>query len=217
MLSPLIGSEAGLTRARRLVGRILAESSPVQAVLLYGTAGGGKAALARELAAGWLSPDPESPARRAFTRGNSPDVLTIRPGGASSIIRLGAIVPTDESEDIPLRTFFRTNPIAGDHKVAIIEEAHRMNADAANALLKPLEEPGPLARIILTTSAIGGLLPTIISRCLAVPCGLPPRDVLEAEEDQLAKLAYGSPGELAQMREKPEPYERVLRLTDTLR
>ncbi|SNZ06576.1 DNA polymerase-3 subunit delta' [Persephonella hydrogeniphila] len=50
-------------------------------------------------------------------------------------------------------------------KVAIIEKAEKMNVEASNALLKTLEEPPENSMIILTTSNLNALLPTIISRC----------------------------------------------------
>jgi len=56
------------------------------------------------------------------------------------------------------------------HKVMIFEEADKMNPEAANALLKTLEEPEPHARLILTTSEFGRVLPTLRSRSLSIAC-----------------------------------------------
>lgn len=56
-------------------------------------------------------------------------------------------------------------PYQGKYKVAIIREAHKMNREAANALLKTLEEPSKNVVLILTSSAHQELLPTILSRC----------------------------------------------------
>ncbi|MDZ7363139.1 MAG: hypothetical protein ONB46_20805 [candidate division KSB1 bacterium] len=56
----------------------------------------------------------------------------------------------------------------GHGMVALILEAERMKAEAANALLKILEEPPPQTLIILTTTSLDGLLPTIVSRCQPV-------------------------------------------------
>jgi len=53
----------------------------------------------------------------------------------------------------------------GKSKVFIILDAHNMSEEAANSLLKALEEPPPHCLIILTSADISGLLPTIISRC----------------------------------------------------
>lgn len=59
----------------------------------------------------------------------------------------------------------RTKPFQGRCKVAIVSDAHRLRAGAANAFLKALEEPPPDALIILTSSLKAGVLPTILSRC----------------------------------------------------
>ena len=59
---------------------------------------------------------------------------------------------TDPYKGVYCRAFFRTRPLMARHKVMIFEEVEKMNADAANALLKTLEEPEPHAKLILTTS-----------------------------------------------------------------
>lgn len=57
-------------------------------------------------------------------------------------------------------------PYNGDHKVYIIEDADKTNVQAQNAILKTLEEPPEYAVLILTTTNVERLLPTIISRCI---------------------------------------------------
>ncbi|MGB1360495.1 MAG: AAA family ATPase [Alphaproteobacteria bacterium] len=54
---------------------------------------------------------------------------------------------------------------SGTNRVIIIDDAHTMNRQAENALLKTLEEPNPNCFIILCTSQVNSLLPTIRSRC----------------------------------------------------
>lgn len=56
--------------------------------------------------------------------------------------------------------------LEGGAKVAVVDECHRLNAAAANAFLKTLEEPGERRFFILLTSQPGSLLPTILSRCV---------------------------------------------------
>ncbi len=65
--------------------------------------------------------------------------------------------------------FLQRRPGIGDRSIVIIDQAHRMEAPAANALLKILEEPPAHAVIVLTTESMHALLPTIRSRCQAVP------------------------------------------------
>ncbi len=67
-----------------------------------------------------------------------------------------------------LLQFLRVRPFQGALKTAIVADAHRLRAGAANAFLKMLEEPPADTLIILLTSLRGGLLPTILSRCQVV-------------------------------------------------
>ena len=199
-------------------------------MLLYGAPGGGTTALAETLAQAWLctQPGPEGACGvcqscRAFVRGKNPDLLHLAPTGPSRIFKLGAIMPVsppDEDNPTPLRPFFRTMPLYARHKVTILHEAERMNGRAANALLKTLEEPHPHAKLILTTTSVGTLLPTIRSRCLAVACALPEAGALrmahpEAQPEDLL-LAEGAPGRLEEILREPGPYRDLADLARSL-
>jgi len=149
-------------------------------------------------------------------------LLNIVPGGLSNLLRLGQIVPVDGSDDdeIPLTTFFRSSAIAGRNKVAILNDAHRMNADSSNALLKTLEEPPKRTKMILTTDSVSGVLPTILSRCVAVACELPPTNDLrsafpEATEEEIA-LSAGSPGRLRHIVARRKDFGPLVRFLQTL-
>lgn len=61
--------------------------------------------------------------------------------------------------------FFSTSPLESPYKVAYIPNAHKMGNEAANALLKTLEEPADFGILILTTLSKTMLLPTVVSRC----------------------------------------------------
>ncbi len=76
--------------------------------------------------------------------------------------------------------FLSMTPAEGGWRVVIVDQAEMMNANAANALLKILEEPHARSLLILVTPAAGRLLPTLRSRCrrLDVP-PLPPSLVAE--------------------------------------
>jgi DNA polymerase-3 subunit delta' len=65
----------------------------------------------------------------------------------------------------------------GKRKVTIIDPADLMNYHAQNALLKTLEEPPGNSLLILIAESAGGLLPTLLSRCLRLSFGYPPRDL----------------------------------------
>jgi DNA polymerase III gamma/tau subunit len=88
---------------------------------------------------------------------NHPDFFTLSPVGKINIIKIEAI---RELIDRVQKT-----PNMGDQKVFVLFEAHRLNKNAANALLKTLEEPPADTTLFLTTHSKNFLLPTIISRC----------------------------------------------------
>jgi len=111
-----------------------------------------------------------------------------------------------------IRNFQRTLSITsgGRHKIAIINDAHRMTKSAQNALLKTLEEPSPGVVIILVTHDKNKLLPTIISRCQVKKFGLLSRQGLAeiaptfSLNDEILVLAAGRPGFLIKMRDDQE-------------
>jgi DNA polymerase-3 subunit delta' len=63
------------------------------------------------------------------------------------------------------------SPLEAERRVFVIHECERMNREAANALLKTLEEPPPGICIIMSTLSVASLLPTIVSRCQVVRAG----------------------------------------------
>ena len=88
--------------------------------------------------------------------------------------------------------FLQRRPAEGPRSVLIIDQAHRMPAEAANALLKTLEEPPEHAVLILNTPSYHALLPTLRSRCQAIPFQLVPRAALAR---YLADRRATDPGE----------------------
>ena len=65
--------------------------------------------------------------------------------------------------------FIQRRPAEGRRSILIVDQAHRMGSEAANALLKTLEEPPAHAVLMLLTASYHALLPTIRSRCRAIP------------------------------------------------
>jgi DNA polymerase-3 subunit delta' len=92
---------------------------------------------------------------RRIASGGHPDVLTIEPVGP--MIRIGQVRE--------LLRVFSLKPHGGGCRVAIFRDAQTLNTEAANALLKLLEEPPPRSLLILTADRVSDLLPTIVSRC----------------------------------------------------
>jgi DNA polymerase-3 subunit delta' len=140
-----------LDRAR-LEGRL------PHALLIHGPPGWGAVALADMLAMSLLgrAPDPD---QHAWDLAHT-DLRWVQPEGPGGQIRI------DEVRE--LAEFATGTAQMGDLKVAVLERADRLNAHAANALLKTLEEPPGATHIILATEALERLLPTLRSRCQRV-------------------------------------------------
>ena len=108
----------------------------------------------------------------------------------------------DQIQDLCREAAFR--PFEGRRRVFLVDPADRMNREAANALLKTLEEPPPSACIVLLTANRDALPATIRSRCQAVrfaPLALEELTTLLQDEghdaataERLARLAGGSVG-----------------------
>lgn len=92
---------------------------------------------------------------RQIENGSHPDVLLIEPQG--SVLRIDQIRR--------LLAILAMKPHHAGHRVVIIADAHAMNAEAGNALLKALEEPPADTYLVLTARSKSDLLPTIVSRC----------------------------------------------------
>ncbi len=86
-------------------------------------------------------------------------------------------------------------PYHGKYKILIIDDAHKMNTAAQNALLKILEEPNPTTIIILVTPEIDKILPTIKSRCQTVNFSLiSESELLKHFPQNIVDVSTGRPG-----------------------
>jgi DNA polymerase-3 subunit delta' len=135
-------------------------------------------------------------------KGNQPDVRTVEPALGKKEISIQQV--REIERHLSYRSF------TGGKKIAIIDPAALMNLPAQNALLKTLEEPPQDSLIILISASLGGLLPTVRSRCLMLCFGPLPREAIvkylvgnqgkTAEEAAtLAALAMGSLGAAIKM------------------
>jgi DNA polymerase-3 subunit delta' len=180
--------------------------------LLCGPEGLGKATFAYRAARRLLgaAPDPsrgplgtrpDDPVSQLVTAQSHPDLLVLERLSENGKVKKS--ISVDQARDLP--EFFSKSPSRAAYRVAIIDTADDLNINAANALLKVLEEPPERGVLFLVTHAPGRLLATIRSRCRrlafapwpeATVTGLVERmtDLPEAEAARIARMARGSPG-----------------------
>ncbi len=140
--------------AKRLLSAALSDG-PAHAYLLHGPAGVGKTEAARAFAAAVIGDDDLANGRRSI----HPDLYVLEP--------LGEMIRIDEIR--AMRHDLHMRPFEAKRRVYLVLEADRMNADAADALLKDLEEPPSYATMVLVADELGPLPETIRSRCQLVP------------------------------------------------
>jgi DNA polymerase III subunit delta' len=158
--------------AKRLL-RAALDDALAHAYLFHGPPGVGKRALAKAFAAELLGDEAR------VERGSHPDLYVLEPLGDQ--IRIDAI--RELRHDLHMR------PFEADRRVYLIFGAHSMNEEAADALLKDLEEPPSYAVIVLVADELGSLPETIRSRCQPVPFRrLSERTVREAIVAQAPEL-----------------------------
>jgi DNA polymerase-3 subunit delta' len=148
------------------------KGTPSHAYLLQGPAGSGKRAAARAFAAELLaagSRDPDN-ARTRVQHGTHPDLTWVIPSGAHEMLR------SDVSEAVVAAASH--TPFEASRRVFVLEGADTMNDEAANTLLKTLEEPPDYVVLLLLTDRPGQVLPTIASRCQPVRFDPTPAAVL---------------------------------------
>lgn len=118
-------------------------------------------------------------------------------------ILISQLVQRDDSEDIPLSRWLETPP-SYKRRVAVIDSAHTLNLNAANAFLKVLEEPPNHAVIILIAPSTQAVLPTIASRTTVVRFATVANS---SAESPLARL--GRPGDSILQQQEAERFEHL--------
>lgn len=174
-------------RAIQILRNALAHERLAGSYLFVGPTGIGKTTTAKQFAAAICGIDnPTSPDMRMILEGKHPDVRMVQPSGRSHTIHVGQLWPRGANTDHPaahaMLRDLHFEPVRAQKRVFIIREAEglsRGSENAANSILKSLEEPPPYAHFILTASSLSSLLPTIISRCQVVPFSLLPPELVE--------------------------------------
>jgi DNA polymerase III subunit delta' len=154
------------------------------AYLFHGPSGTGKRAIARAFAAALLMDGARTPQTVAerVARDSHPDLTWVRPSGASEML----VADIEE----PVVAAAARTPFESERRVFVIEAVDTMNDQAANRMLKTLEEPPAFAHLLLLTDRREDVLPTIASRCQQVRF-----DPLPA--DRIAAALEGVEGERA--------------------
>jgi len=133
------------------------------AYLFHGPRGSGKTTIARIFA---KAVNCQNRKEKDFEPCNKCDsCLEIMAGRSLDLIEIDAASHRGIDEIRELRDGIRFSPVKSKYKVFIIDESHQLTKEAANALLKTLEEPPSHAIFILATTEIHKMIPTIISRC----------------------------------------------------
>ena len=185
---------------QQLAGR----TQHAHAYLLHGPAGIGKRALAERLMALLLCKSPvalqpcgQCKSCHLLAAGSHPDNYVLEPEEADKPIKVDQVRA--------LVNFVVQTAQLGGRKVILVEPTEAMNLNAANALLKSLEEPSGDTVLLLISHQPSRLLPTIKSRCVQQACPLPSERVSlewlgealpgtsEQEIRELLYLAAGSP------------------------
>ncbi|MEO8714508.1 MAG: DNA polymerase III subunit delta', partial [Acetobacteraceae bacterium] len=188
--------------------------------LITGPEGVGKATLAfrfaRRLLAGigvadTLALDPSDPVFRRIAAGGHADLFTLQRGVGSDNKKLRSEIVVDDVRAVS--AFLRLTPAEGGWRIVVVDRADELNRNAANALLKILEEPPARALLLLVCASPGRLPVTLRSRCrrlalrplsdadMARLLALYLPDLAEDERERLVALAEGSPGRALLLRE----------------
>jgi DNA polymerase-3 subunit delta' len=192
---------------------VLPGGNPSHAYLFHGPGGAGKRRAARALAAELLADGAKDSgsARRRARAGSHPDLTWVSPSGAHEILV--------SDIDQPVVAAASKTPFESARRVFVIESADQLGDEAANRMLKTLEEPPPFVHLILITDRVAEVLPTIRSRCQAVRFEGPSlaevsRELVvegavpEPVADALARLSLGDAG---RARELSQPEGQALR------
>jgi DNA polymerase-3 subunit delta' len=191
----------GLIGHDRVIGLLEKEiTAPSHAYLFAGPSNVGKATVAHRFAAALLCEHGGrhdvlcSSCRRAASA-NHPDLMLVEPDGRTALSVEQARATVAQA---PMA------PVEGDRKVFVFDEAGSMSEQAANALLKTLEEPTPTTVFVLVVESEDDLPATIASRCRTVQFGRVREEALIAaleehglgaeQAGEAARISGGRPG-----------------------
>ncbi len=219
----------GQDQAARAAEDAFASGRMHHAWMITGPRGCGKATLAWRLArrvlgaapvdeGAPLASDPNDPVCRRLEARSHPGLLLIRRPWNDKTKKLRGEITVDEARRAP--DFFSRSASDGGWRVAIVDSADELNTNAANALLKTLEEPPKRGLLLLIVHSPGRLLPTIRSRCRRLTLRPPDVEacaswlqdrhgVATSDAQGAAALAGGAPGRVLALLETGAPALKV--------
>jgi DNA polymerase III subunit delta' len=162
----LTGQEIVVDQLRRAVASAGAGSGAMHAWLFTGPPGSGRSVAARAFAAALLCESQgcgTCPSCHQVAAGTHADLLLVRPDGLSYGVR--------QTRDLVLKA--ATAPVLGRWRIVLFEDADRATEQAANALLKAIEEPAPRTIWLLCAPYADDLPTTIRSRCRLITLRTP--------------------------------------------
>ena len=204
-LEQAAAAAAGLLRSEPTLGM-------THAWLFTGPPGSGRSVAARAFAAALLCPDQgcgHCPSCHQVRAGTHPDLMLVRPDGLSYGVK--------QTRDLVLRA--AGAPSGGRWQVVLFEDADRATEQAANALLKAIEEPSPRTVWLLCAPSAEELVTTIRSRCrlvtLRTPAATAVAEVLSRRDGvdpaaalAAARAAQGHIGRARRLATDPEAAQR---------
>jgi DNA polymerase-3 subunit delta' len=185
VFSELIGQDIVVDQLQRAVQSASSGAGIMHAWLFTGPPGSGRSVAARAFAAALLCDQQgcgSCPACHQVATGTHADLLLVRPDGLSYGVR--------QTRELVLKA--STAPVIGRWRIVLFEDADRATEQAANALLKAIEEPAPRTIWLLCAPYADDLPTTIRSRCRLVTLRTPSTAAVAAKLER-----EGVPAELA--------------------
>lgn len=202
-MSHLFGDVVGHGEITELLASEL--DNPAQAYLFVGPQSVGKEHVALRFAAGLLGGETDERAHRLALMRAHPDLWILEPQGAASL-------GVDQAREVVSRASL--TPVEAARSVFLFPDAGAMTEQAANALLKTLEEPLAQVVFLLVAESEEDFPPTVASRCRSVHMGRVPLDEVvsalvarglsEDEANGVAVVSGGRPGLALALMSQPE-------------